>query len=90
MNGIYRYLDGQGNWICWPSRIDVSCPTSGEEIHVLMTAGWDVLYLLGEYGQSVGKEGCMQRLIKFVGANQEEVNEWLEGGEGEHGSYWKM
>lgn len=49
-----------------------------------------MLYLLEEYGQSVEKDGCMQRLIEFVGANEEEVSDCYEGRGGEHGSYWEM
>lgn len=36
------------------------------------------------------KEGCMDRLIQFVGAKEDEMSEWMEGGQGELGTYWKM
>lgn len=36
------------------------------------------------------KEGCMRRLIEFVGADEHEVWGAMEGGKGEGGPYWEM
>lgn len=55
-----------------------------------LSAEWSVLWQLGEHGQSVEKEGCMDRLTKFVGADEKEAAEWREGGKGEFDRYWLM
>lgn len=55
--------------------------------------GWDALYLLAEYGESVkNKDDCMARLTKFIGVDQDTLYENCDFGlgVGEHGPYWLM